>query len=97
MKVLVVDDDAVCRMGLEAMVRVLGHECQTAAEGRAAWTLLEQERFDVLITDREMPFLNGVELCKRVRQELSSGHVYVILATGFGSSEQARGHGGRRR
>lgn len=90
MKVLVVDDDPVCQLGLEAMVRALGHECLVALDGRAAWNIMQAEQIDLLITDREMPHLDGVQLTKRVREELTSGHVYVILATAYGSLDQAR-------
>ena len=89
MRVLVVDDDLVCRLTVEAMVNTLGHDCLTASDGRAAWDLMQAESIDVLVTDWEMPYLSGIELCHRVRSELTS-HVYVILATQFASLEQAR-------
>lgn len=89
MRVLVVDDDVVCRTAVKAMVQTLGFDCVTAADGRAAWHLMQREPIDVLVTDREMPYLDGVELCQLVRAELST-HVYVILATQFGSVDQAR-------
>jgi diguanylate cyclase (GGDEF)-like protein len=90
MKVLVVDGDAAYRTALETTILGLGHECLTASEGRAGWELLKHFRFDVLIADCELPLLDGVHLCQRVRTELESGHLYVILATAPGSWEQAR-------
>ncbi len=90
MKVLVVDDDTVCRVSLEAMVRTLGHDCATAVDGREAWELLQTQQTDVLITDRDMPYLDGVQLCELLRAELSTRHVYIIVATGFGSLTEAR-------
>ncbi len=89
MKVLVVDDDVVCRLAVQAMVRTLGYECVTANDGRAAWDLLNREPIDILVTDWEMPYLSGVELCQKVRAELTR-HVYVIVATQFGSLDRAR-------
>ncbi|HEX4431880.1 MAG TPA: diguanylate cyclase [Frankiaceae bacterium] len=90
MRVLVVDDDPVCRLTLHAMVGSLGHEPLTAADGGQAWRLLQSEPVDVLVADREMPVIDGLELCRRVRTELNGRHVYVILATSFGSVEHAR-------
>ncbi len=90
MRVLVVDDDPVCRLLLDAMVRSFGHECLVAADGSQAWQLLHGEPVDVLVADRDMPGLDGLRLCRMVRSELISRHVYVILATSFGSVDQAR-------
>ena len=90
MRVLVVDDDPVCRLTLDAMVRSFGYESLVAADGGQAWRLLQCERVDVLVADRDMPVLDGLQLCRRVRAEPASRHVYIILATSFGSVEHAR-------
>ena len=89
MKVLAVDDDRVTRIYIEAVVQDLGHDCIVAADGREAWELLRRTPFDVLVTDREMPYLDGLQLVDKVRQ-LDTGHVYVVLLTGLGSTAQAR-------
>jgi two-component system chemotaxis response regulator CheY len=86
----VVDDDAVSRLSVEAMVRTLGHDCRSAPDGRAAWDALQAEPFDVLITDRQMPYLDGLELCRLVRGQLATRHLYVVVVTGLGSTDQAR-------
>lgn len=90
MKVLVVDDDRVSQMCVEVVVAGLGHECLSASDGREAWELLKQTAVDVLITDREMPYLDGIQLVDLVRNRPGAAHVYVILATGLGSGQQAR-------
>jgi diguanylate cyclase (GGDEF)-like protein len=90
MRVLAVDDDPVCRLTLDAMLRSLGHECLTAPDGEQGWELLQTEDIDVLVADRDMPFMDGVRLCELVRSDLAGHHVYVILATGFGSADEAR-------
>jgi two-component system chemotaxis response regulator CheY len=90
MRVLVVDDDPVCRLTLNAMVRAAGHQSLVAADGGQAWRLLQDESVDVLVADRDMPVLDGLQLCQRVRSELTSRHVYIILATSFGTVEHAR-------
>src|SRR6185312_13123374 len=90
MRVLVVDDDPVCRLAVSAMVRSLGHDCTVAADGSQAWRLLRSEPVDVLIADRDMPGIDGLRLCQLVRTERRDGHVYIIITTGLGTVGQAR-------
>jgi signal transduction histidine kinase len=91
MRVLAVDDDAVARLAVQAMVRALGHECLLARDGFQAWDCLQAEPFDVVITDRVMPDLDGLELCRKIRANSSdAGYVYVVLASALGEDDQAR-------
>lgn len=87
LRVLVVDDDAGCRLVLRAAVERLGLECRVAADGDEAWRLFEDSQPDVLITDWMMPGLNGLELCRRARQHDGDGYTYVILATALDEHE----------
>ena len=99
MKVLVVDDDPVGRVLAATVVEHLGHEVHTAGDGEAAWRLLELEHFDVLVTDREMPGLDGLALAERIRARdagtgrqqavVGGAYCYVIILTGHDSLEQA--------
>lgn len=84
MKVLVVDDDLDSRLVAQSAVQRLGHECATAPDGDQAWDLLTTFRPDVLVTDRDMPGLDGITLCQRVRarEQTEGGYVYVVLLTG---------------
>jgi diguanylate cyclase (GGDEF)-like protein len=88
LRILVADDDAVSRLMLKALVSKLGHECLVAEDGSSAWELLSAEAVDVLLTDWQMPGLDGPELCRRVRGELSGRYVYIVLITGLGNPEQ---------
>ena len=97
MKVLVVDDDPVRLMLAATVVETLGHDVSTATSGVAAWEMLERTHYDVLVTDREMPGLDGLALCERVRARASSGlpsaadggYCYVVILTGHDSAEEA--------
>jgi two-component system cell cycle response regulator len=82
-RVLIADDDATSRLLLKAMASKLGHECLVANDGSTAWAMLESERIDVLLTDWMMPGLDGPELCRRVRDELSGRYIYIVLITGL--------------
>lgn len=88
MRILVADDDATSRLVLKAIASKLGHQCEVAADGTRAWELLSSESFDVLLTDWMMPGVDGPELCRRVRHELTSQYVYIVLITGLGQPEQ---------
>jgi diguanylate cyclase (GGDEF)-like protein len=82
MRVLIADDDATSRLLLKAVATKLGHDCVVAHDGSSAWELLSSGGIDVLLTDWMMPGLNGPELCRRVRDEVSGGYVYIVLITG---------------
>lgn len=78
---LVVDDDATCRLTMQAMVAALGHDCLIAVDGGQAWRALQRADIDVVIADRRMPGRGGVQLCRRIREELGGRYVHVLLAT----------------
>src|SRR5450432_3867933 len=88
MRILVADDDATSRLILKAAVTSLGHECLVAEDGSRAWDLLASEEIDVLLTDWMMPGLDGPELCRLVREELTDHYTYIVLVTGLGEREQ---------
>jgi diguanylate cyclase (GGDEF)-like protein len=88
MRILIADDDATSRLVLKAMAAKLGHECLVAKDGSTAWELLSTERFDVLLTDWMMPGVDGPELCRRVRHDVSDRYTYIVLITALGNNEQ---------
>ena len=99
MKVLVVDDDPVSLLLAATVVETLGHVVETATSGLDAWELLQRTHYDVLVTDREMPGLDGLALCQRVRARGAAaapptasgegGYCYVVILTGHDSAEEA--------
>ena len=82
-RILIADDEATSRILLKSMVTKFGHECTLANDGAAAWELLCSNHFDVLLTDWMMPWIDGPELCRRVRDEdvATDHYVYVVLTT----------------
>src|SRR5665213_2581960 len=88
MRILIADDDATSRLMLKATAAKLGHECLIATDGSSAWEQLSTQDVDVLLTDWMMPGVDGPELCRRVRNELSDHYVYIVLITGLGNPEQ---------
>ncbi|MEP6464619.1 MAG: response regulator [Frankiaceae bacterium] len=90
MRILGVDHNSVSRLVLRAMITSLGHECLLAADGMQAWKLLQRGGVRVVITDRMMPDMDGLQLCRLIRSELNTGYGYVILASMLTEREQVR-------
>ena len=79
-RILVVDDEScIRRLNAELLVRS-GYHVDTAEDGADAWRALGAERYDLLITDHNMPRVTGVELIKKVRG--TRMELPVIMATG---------------
>ena len=78
-RILVVDDDAGIRQVNADVLRCFGFQTETAADVAAAWEALQANRYDLLITDNNMPKVSGVELVKKVRSAQMT--LPVILAT----------------
>jgi two-component system cell cycle response regulator len=90
MKVLIVDDDPVSRLVVEAALVSLGHECLSAEGGEAGWKLFSEEQPDVVISDWIMPDLNGLELCRRIRSNEGTGYCSFLVLTSLDDKKSVR-------
>ena len=90
MKILVVDDSSTMRRNIKNTLQRLGHEQILEAEhGVEAWGLLTQHAdIDVLITDWNMPEMNGLELVKKVRAEAKYADMPIIMVTTEGGKAE---------
>ncbi len=81
-RVLVVDDDAVSRTVVAAMLRRNGFDVELASDGERAWGRLQQESAPHLVVmDWMMPGLDGLEICRRLRTIDTQTPTYVVLLT----------------
>jgi two-component system chemotaxis response regulator CheY len=82
-KALVVDDSRAVRMILAKTLKELGFEVQEAANGREAWEVIEAEgtAFTLVLSDWNMPEVNGLELLKRLRQNPELSSLIVVMVT----------------
>jgi len=80
-RVLLVDDSLSVRKFVGQMLEKAGFEVTTANDGADALTHLAQAEFDVLVTDLEMPRLNGYELLEDVRRRPSTRELPVVVLT----------------
>ncbi|MEI7436682.1 MAG: response regulator, partial [bacterium] len=79
--VLVVDDSITARTLLQNILESAGYAVKTAPDGVAAVNMLRSEPFDLVVTDLEMPRMNGFELTKRLRGEPGLAALPVVLVT----------------
>lgn len=80
-RILVVDDDPSLRRVLEGLLAHGGYQVFTATNGEEAIRLLNDVGPQIVITDWEMPVLDGLELCREIRRSETVGFVYVIILT----------------
>ena len=84
MKVLIAEDENVSRMVLAKALANHEYEVLQARDGREAWDIFQNEKEDIYIAvlDWQMPGMDGIELCQRIKGASLSHYVYVIFLTG---------------
>ena len=92
MRILIVDDSSTMRRIIGNVVQQLGvtkDDFDEAEDGVVAWKLLKENKYDVVLTDWNMPNMNGLELVKKIRGEGSThrGIPIVMITTEGGKSE----------
>ena len=87
LKILIVDDESSQRTGLAGMVKAWGMQAETATDGADALEKLETYAADVVVTDLNMPRMDGYELMKTMREE--GNGTPVVVVTAFGNVDTA--------
>lgn len=88
MRVLVADDDPITK---KLVMATLGRDrfvVQGFDDGLALWEEYEREPCELVVTDWMMPRLDGVALCRRIREEKLTVHTHVVLVTSLSSREK---------
>jgi two-component system cell cycle response regulator len=85
--VLIVEDNLLMRRILEGHLIELGHTVVAVENGQQALEMLEKEYFPLVITDWVMPEMDGLALCRTMRENDYKGYVYIILLTGQDKKE----------
>ena len=81
LRVLVVEDDPVTLKLLEAMLQEAGHNVTTAHHGVEAMLIIKQHLPQLLIIDWSMPEMDGITLCRTLRQNADSDNLQLIMLT----------------
>lgn len=87
MKVLIADDDLTTRQMLAKYLDKQGISVITAADGDEALSIMESETIGIAVLDWIMPGLNGIEICRRIRQAKSRNYIYLIMLTSKENSD----------
>jgi two-component system, chemotaxis family, chemotaxis protein CheY len=91
-RVLVVEDSATMRAFLSAALEPSGYEVQTAKSGFEALKVLQRERFGLIITDINMPDINGHELVRFIRDNPAQRDTpLIIISTDGRERDRERG------
>lgn len=87
-KVLIADDDAVSRKILEGTLKAWGYEVIAVKSGTEALNILEQEDHpNLAVLDWVMPGMDGIDVCRYIREQKKSSYIYIILLTARSSRE----------
>jgi len=88
MQVLIVDDDDFALSVLSNTLTRMGYKAVEAKDGGAAMDILRRGEIRLVITDWDMPGMNGIDLCRAIRKDDLSGYVYVIMLTAREGAKQ---------
>lgn len=86
-RILVADDSITTRTLEQGILENAGYRVHTTADGEEAWEALHNGNFDLLISDVEMPGIDGFELTRRVRADPRLANLPVVIVTSLGSEE----------
>ncbi len=91
MKILIVDDSSTMRRIIGNVIMQLGFtrdNFEEAEDGVKAWKLLSETHYDVILTDWNMPNMNGLELVKKIRSEGTHQKTPIIMITTEGGKSE---------
>jgi CheY-like chemotaxis protein len=90
LRVLLVDDSPIARATESALVRALGHTVEEANDGEDGWAHLQGATYDLILTDIQMPRLDGFALTRRIKQTPELARIPVVILSSLASPEDKR-------
>ncbi|HNJ72776.1 MAG TPA: response regulator, partial [bacterium] len=88
--ILVVDDSLNTREIEKTILQAYGYDVETAKDGLDALEKIQQKKYDLVVTDLEMPAMDGLTLTSRIKSEASYQHIPVVIVTSRDSAEDKR-------
>lgn len=86
MRILIVEDDGDLAAAMAEYLELQGCQCDFAYNGRSGLELAQQQSFDVIILDLMLPKMNGINVCKQLRDQ--GGHTPILMLTACDTSEE---------
>ncbi len=87
---LIVEDSMTTRTLLRNIMIGAGYEVETAVDGADGWAKVQQRHYDCVVSDIEMPNMNGWDLCARVKRESRLAEIPFVLITSLSKDEERR-------
>ncbi len=88
MKILIAEDDFISVKVLQLTLEHEGHEVVVAQSGDEAWSLFDSDPVRVIVSDWMMPGMDGLELCRKVRERPKTDYTYFILLTAINTGRE---------
>lgn len=85
-KILIVEDEVNIASFIKRGLQECGYEVTAAYDGEEAWQLIKQERYDLFMLDIIMPKIDGLQLCKMIRQNLGYS-IPILMVTALGTTD----------
>ncbi|NVJ07621.1 response regulator [Myxococcus sp. AM001] len=90
LRVLLVDDSPIARATEGALVKALGHSVEEAQDGEEAYVKVQNNTYDLILTDVQMPKLDGFSLARRLKSTPAVARIPVIILSSLASPEDKR-------
>jgi DNA-binding response OmpR family regulator len=85
-KILIIEDNRDSRDILSKLLRMSGYDVVSASDGETGYSTAVDQEPDLIITDINMPRMDGIEFVKRVRMDVALAKTPVLVVTAFGSN-----------
>ena len=85
--ILIIDDEDIVRISCKRTLMPEGFEVKTAQNGIEGLKMIEEERFDIVLTDLKMPDIDGIEVLRLIKQRWAE--TVVIIITGYQTVDSA--------
>lgn len=83
-RILVCDDESHITLAVSMKLQRAGFLVETASDGQMAWESIQRNPPDLLLTDCQMPRLDGIGLCRLIRQHEATKHLPILMLTAKG-------------
>lgn len=90
LRILLVDDSAIAREAEAVLLRSLGHEVDEAVDGEDGWQKLQSGAYTLLVTDVQMPVLDGIDLTRRVKATPRFVKLPIVILSSLSAPEERR-------
>ncbi|MDP1724653.1 MAG: response regulator [Alphaproteobacteria bacterium] len=85
-KILIIDDNPLCQKLFHDLVILTGHQSQTCSTAEEGLIYLENNKFDLLLLDLQLPLMSGGELLKKITENKKLTELKVIIVSSFSES-----------